>query len=53
MAKYGSTYGIRAAVTHFSKEFGKVLKEDTVRDCINAYNKELQRKHTLMKIGMT
>ena len=46
LVEYGSTYGVRAAVKHFSKEFGKDLKENTVRDWVKAYNRELRRKHT-------
>ena len=51
MTKYGSTSGVRAAVKCFSKEFRKDLKENTVRDWVKAYEKELRRKRTLTEIG--
>ena len=44
VARYASTNGVRAAVRHFSMKFGKDLKENTVRDWVKAYNKELQSK---------
>ena len=51
VATYGSINGAHAAVKRFSKEFAKDLKENTVRDWIKAYQKELQRKRTLADIG--
>lgn len=42
MAKYATTFGVCAAVRHFSKEFGRDVKENTVRDWVRAYGKELQ-----------
>jgi len=32
VAMYGSTCGVRAVVKHFSKEFGKDLKDNTVSE---------------------
>ncbi len=51
VAKYGSTSGVRAAVKRFSKEFGKDLKENTVRDWVKAYKKEIGRKRSSTDIG--
>ena len=42
VAMYGSVSGTRAAVKRFSKEHGKDLKENTLRDWIKAYQRELQ-----------
>ena len=39
---YGSVNGACAALKCFSKELGKDLKENTLRDWIKAYQKELQ-----------
>ena len=41
-------YSVHAAIKHFSKAFSKV---NTVRDCVKAYNRELQRKHSVTEIG--
>lgn len=51
VANYGSVHGVRAAVRHYSKELGKELKENTVRDWVKAFKKELQRKCSLAEIG--
>ena len=51
VAKCGSTNGVRAAVKRFSKEFEKELKENTVRDWVKAYSRELGRKRTSTEIG--
>jgi len=51
VAKYGSSNGFAAAVKRFSKEFEKDLKENTVRDWVKAYNKELRSKCTSTEIG--
>ena len=51
MAKYAYFGGVRPAVKRFSKEFGKDLRENTVRDWVKAYRKELGRKRTLTEIG--
>ena len=51
IARYGSTNGVCAAVRHFSVKFGKDLKENTVRNWVKAYNKELQNKSDSTKIG--
>ena len=51
VARYASTNGVRAAVRHFSVKFGKDLKENTVRDWVKAYNKELQSKSASTEIG--
>ena len=51
VAKYGSSNGVAAAVKRFSKEFEKDLKENTVRDWVKAYNKELRSKCTSTEIG--
>ena len=42
VATYGSVNGARAAVKCFSKELGEDLKENTLREWIKAYQKELQ-----------
>ena len=49
VATYGSINGA-CAIKHFSKELGKDLKENMVRDWIKAYQ-ELRRKRTLADIG--
>ena len=41
VATYTSTHSVRVAIKHFSKAFGKDLKENTVRDWVKAYKKEL------------
>ena len=51
VAKYAYFGGVRPAVKRFSKEFGKDLRENTVRDWVKAYRKELGRKRTLTEIG--
>ena len=51
VATYISTHSVRAAIKHFSKAFGKDLKENTVRDWVKAYKKELQRKRSVAEIG--
>ena len=47
---YASTNGVCAAVRHFSVKFGKDLKDNTVRDWVKAYNKELRSKSALTEI---
>ena len=47
VAKYAYFGGVRPAVKRFSNEFGKDLRENTVRDWVKAYRKELGRKRTL------
>ena len=51
VAKYAGIHGVRAAIKHFSKVFSKDLKENTVRDWVKTYKKELQRKRSATEIG--
>jgi len=51
VARYGSSHGVLAAVKRFSREFEKDLKENTVRDWVKAYNKELQSKCASTETG--
>ena len=41
VAQYGSVNGALAAVWRFSSEFSKELKENTIRDWVKTYQKEL------------
>ena len=51
MAKYGSENGVMAALRRFSRELGRDLKENTVRDWVKAYRKEIQKQQSSTKIG--
>ena len=51
VARYGSSHGVLAAVKRFSREFEKDLKENTVRDWVKAYNKELRSKCASTETG--
>jgi transposase-like protein len=44
VAQYGSVHGVQPVLRRFSEEFDRELKENTVRDWIKAYQKELQNK---------
>ena len=48
VAKHGSTYGFRAAIKHFSKKFGKDLKQNTISEWIKVYINKLGQKRTSM-----
>ena len=48
VAEYVSTHGVRAALRHYNQKNGKELKENTVRDWVKAYKKELHSKRKLM-----
>ena len=48
MAKHGSTYGFRAAIKHFSKKFGKDLKQNTISEWIKVYINKMGQKRTSM-----
>ena len=51
VAKYGSENGVMAALRRFSRELGRDLKENTVRDWIKVYRKEIQKQQSSTKIG--
>ena len=50
VAKYATMHGVCAAVSHFSKEFSKDLKENTMRDWVKAYAKEFPKKCSVTKV---
>ena len=51
VARYASTNGVCAAVRYFRVKFDKDLKENTMRDWVKAYNKELRSKSASTEIG--
>ena len=50
-AQVASTNGVRPAMKHFNKVFGKELKENTVRDWVKLYKRELQKKRSSTEVG--
>jgi hypothetical protein len=51
VAQYSSIHWVRAALRRFSGEFGRELKDNTVRDWVKAYQNELQKKRRSAEPG--
>ena len=48
MAEYASSQGVHATLKHCNQKKSKELKENTVRDWVKAYKKELHSKQKLV-----